>query len=111
MNSAAIPLHHIRWFEEIGIKDVALVGGKNASLGELYRKLAPQGINVPNGFAITADAYWELVRSANLFERIKELLSGLDAHDTTELGRRDSQQCDSGKRIRRDLRWFFHRLQ
>ena len=90
MSSAAVPLRYIRWFEEIGIDDIPLVGGKNASLGELYRKLAPQGIKVPNGFAIAADAYWDFVRSANLFRHIEELLSGLDAHDTTELGRRGS---------------------
>jgi pyruvate,water dikinase len=46
----------IRWFAELGIEDVALVGGKNASLGEMYRELTPQGIRVPNGFAVTAAA-------------------------------------------------------
>jgi len=46
----------IRWFEEIGIGDIPLVGGKNASLGEMYSELASQGVKVPNGFAITADA-------------------------------------------------------
>ena len=51
----------IRWFEEIGIEDIPLVGGKNASLGEMYRELAPQGVQVPNGFAITADAYREFL--------------------------------------------------
>ena len=85
MQSAAITAHYIKWFEEIGIQDVPLVGGKNASLGELYRKLAPRGIHVPNGFAITADAYWELLRQRNLFERIKKLLSRLDARDAASL--------------------------
>ncbi len=47
----------IRWFDQIGIGDVAVVGGKNASLGEMYRELTPRGIRVPNGFATTADAY------------------------------------------------------
>ena len=45
----------VRWFEEIGIDDVPLVGGKNASLGEMYRELSAAGVRVPNGFAITAD--------------------------------------------------------
>ena len=54
---------YIRWFEEIGIGDVSLVGGKNASLGELYRELASKGIKVPNGFAITAQAYWDLLQT------------------------------------------------
>ena len=44
----------IRRFEELGLQDVALVGGKNASLGELYRELAPKGVRVPDGFAVTS---------------------------------------------------------
>jgi pyruvate, water dikinase len=116
MHSSAITSHYIRWFEEIGIKDVSLVGGKNASLGELYRKLAPQGIKVPNGFAITADAYWELLRSANLFKRIKELLSGLDAQDTIELGRRGSAirheftGASLPEELRREILAAYHEL-
>jgi phosphoenolpyruvate synthase/pyruvate phosphate dikinase len=47
----------IRWFEDIGIDDVPDVGGKNASLGEMYRELTPEGIRVPDGFAVTATAY------------------------------------------------------
>jgi pyruvate, water dikinase len=46
----------IRKFEEIGIDDVPLVGGKNASLGEMYRNLAAEGVRVTNGFAVTAEA-------------------------------------------------------
>ena len=85
MNSTRGTLHYIRWFEELGMKDVALVGGKNASLGELYRKFVPKGINVPNGFAITADAYWDLLHRNHSFQRIKEILSGLDHRDTEAL--------------------------
>ena len=48
---------YIRWFKEIGIDNVPLVGGKNASLGEMYQNLTADGVRVPNGFAITADAY------------------------------------------------------
>lgn len=62
----------IRWFREIGIADVALVGGKNASLGEMYRELTPAGIRVPNGFAIAADAYRHFLRAGGLGERIRE---------------------------------------
>jgi pyruvate,water dikinase len=47
----------IRWFDEISIADVPLVGGKNASLGELYRELGKAGVRVPNGFAVTAEGY------------------------------------------------------
>ena len=49
--------NYIRWFNELTIDDIPLVGGKNASLGEMYRELVPQGINIPNGFAVTAEAY------------------------------------------------------
>jgi pyruvate,water dikinase len=87
---------YIRWFEEIGIDDVALVGGKNASLGELYRELAPKGINVPNGFAISADAYWGLLRRNELDQRIKEILAGLDTQNSDNLRQR-------GNAIRREL--------
>ena len=56
--TAAVPsgrvVRYIRWFNEIGIDDVPLVGGKNASLGEMYRELATTGVKVPNGFAVTA---------------------------------------------------------
>ena len=47
----------IRWFAELGVGDVPLVGGKNASLGEMFRELGAQGVRVPNGFAVTAEAY------------------------------------------------------
>ena len=48
---------YIRWFAELGLDDIPLVGGKNASLGEMYCALSATGVNVPPGFAITADAY------------------------------------------------------
>jgi len=79
---------YIRWFDEIGIDDVPLVGGKNASLGELYRELAPQGINIPNGFAITAEAYWTLLSSTTLEHDLRNLLTGLDTADMENLRRR-----------------------
>ena len=96
MNSTPIRLSYIRWFQEIGIEDVPLVGGKNASLGELYQELVPKGINVPNGFAITADAYWHLLGRTRLDQRIKEILSGLDTQDAANLQQR-------GNAIRREL--------
>jgi pyruvate,water dikinase len=93
---AASASRYIRWFNEIGINDVSLVGGKNASLGELYRELAPKGIKVPNGFAITAEAYWDLLRRTGLGRRIEEILSGLDTQDAANLQQR-------GSAIRREL--------
>jgi len=58
------PTNYIRWFEELDIDDIPLVGGKNASLGEMYRELTPQGVKIPNGFAITAQAYRDMLNRA-----------------------------------------------
>ena len=58
----------ILWFKDIDMGDVPLVGGKNASLGEMYRGLTPEGIKIPNGFAVTAKAYWHFVRSAGILD-------------------------------------------
>jgi pyruvate, water dikinase len=78
----------IRWFRDTGMQDVPLVGGKNASLGELCRELVPKGVRVPDGFAITADGYRFFVRSAGLAPVIEGALAGLDARDVEDLRRR-----------------------
>ena len=65
---------HIRWFNEIGLGDVAEVGGKTASLGELYSVLSRQGIRVPHGFAITAAAYREALDAAGTWNELRRLL-------------------------------------
>jgi pyruvate, water dikinase len=70
--------HYIRWFEELRIEDVPLVGGKNASLGEMYRELTTQGVRVPNGFAITAQAFRDLLTQAGAWNELHGLLDGLD---------------------------------
>ena len=82
---------YIRWFDEIGIDDIPTVGGKNASLGEMCRELKGKGVKVPNGFAITAEAYRYVLREASLDEKIKEILSDLDTHDLENLRQRASQ--------------------
>ena len=69
----------IRWFSEVGIGDVALVDGKSASLGEMYRELTPQGIRVPNGFAITAEADDCKVRRRHGSERSTHVEESLGA--------------------------------
>jgi pyruvate, water dikinase len=69
---------YTRWFKDIRLKDVPLVGGKTASLGELYTALTGKGIKVPNGFAITAQAYREALTEAGLWETLHHLLDGLD---------------------------------
>jgi pyruvate, water dikinase len=82
------PQRFIRFFEEIGIEDVPLVGGKNASLGEMYRELTPKGILIPNGFAITAEAYRQTLEQAGAWQLLRETLSGLRIDDVTDLARR-----------------------
>jgi len=82
---------YIRWFEDLGIEDVPLVGGKNASLGEMYRELTRQGIRVPNGFAITERGYRHMLDEAGAWPRLHEALDGLDVDDVDDLARRAQQ--------------------
>lgn len=89
--SAQKPL--ILWFDQISKDDIPLVGGKNASLGEMYSKLTEKGIKVPYGFAVTAEAYRYFIKENHLDDKIKEILKGLDTHDVLDLQKR-------GKKIR-----------
>jgi len=86
----------VLWFDEISNDDVALVGGKNASLGEMYTTLASQGIRVPNGFVVTAFAYREFIRETGLMDFIKKSLDGLDTKNIKDLQSR-------GKKIREKI--------
>jgi len=79
---------HIRWFEEIKIEDIPVVGGKNASLGEMYRELTSQGVKIPNGFAVTAEAYWYVLESAGILDELKDAMSGLDKTNLADLMKR-----------------------
>jgi len=76
---------YIRRFNELGIVDVPMVGGKNASLGEMYRALSGQGVKVPNGFATTAQAYRDYLTHNNLEARISDALGQLDVSDVDAL--------------------------
>lgn len=78
----------IRWFSELGVADVPLVGGKNASLGEMFRELSAQGVRVPNGFAVTAEAYRDVLDRADAWPRLRAALDGLNVHDVDDLARR-----------------------
>jgi pyruvate,water dikinase len=82
------------WFDEIGLKDLPKVGGKNASLGEMIRHLTAMGIRVPEGFAITTKAFNEFVDAAGLEDRIQAALVGLDPDNQIDLAQK-------GKQIRR----------
>ncbi len=75
----------ILWFDQLGIEDVPVVGGKNASLGEMYRLLTPKGVRIPNGFALSAYAYRYFLEKTGLKERIRHELKGLDTHNIKQL--------------------------
>ena len=85
---------YVLWFDELGIEDVPLVGGKNASLGEMIQKLTPKGIAVPNGFAITAKAYQYVLKEAGIEARIREILADLDTHNMANLRERGQKVRD-----------------
>ena len=78
----------VRWFEDIGLGDVAVVGGKTASLGELYNKLVPKGVKVPNGFALTAEAYRHALTRAGAWRQLASLMKGAGECGLAELSRR-----------------------
>ncbi len=77
----------IRWFEEVGLEDLPLVGGKNASLGEMIRTLKGLGVQVPEGFAVTAEAYRYFLQANGLLEPIAQELKALDLEDPKALSR------------------------
>lgn len=69
---------HIKKFDSIGIQDIPAVGGKNASLGEMYNQLTQKGVRIPNGFATTSKAFWQFLDQNNIRETLKNILAGLD---------------------------------
>ncbi|MBD2311272.1 phosphoenolpyruvate synthase [Desertifilum sp. FACHB-1129] len=81
----------VLWFEQVGIDDVPLVGGKNASLGEMIRQLTPKGVNVPTGFATTAYAFRYFMEKAGLEARLRRLLEDLDVENVNNLRDRGRQ--------------------
>jgi pyruvate,water dikinase len=87
----------ILWFDQLGIEDVPLVGGKNASLGEMYRNLTPKGVKIPNGFAVTAQAYRYLLDKTGAKDKIKDILKDLDISNMDNL-------ADHGHRVRELIR-------
>jgi len=82
---------YIQWFKELGMDDVPVVGGKNASLGEMIANLSTVGIRVPDGFATTADAFREHIQVSGLDKRINALLDDLDTDDMQALASTGSQ--------------------
>lgn len=107
---------YIRWFKNLTIKDIPSVGGKNASLGEMYSKLTKKGIKVPNGFALTAGAYWDFLKSNELDKKIKIILTDLDARNVRALaiaGKRVRElilKADFSKEIREQVKKAYQQL-
>jgi pyruvate,water dikinase len=92
---------HIAWFRDIRLKDLPRVGGKNASLGELYGELGAAGVRVPNGFAVTGEAYAALLDETGLRPRLAALLRGVTGEDVTAL----AQAAAEARRLVLDARW------
>ncbi|KGF73672.1 phosphoenolpyruvate synthase [Neosynechococcus sphagnicola sy1] len=81
----------VLWFDQVGLADIPLVGGKNASLGEMIQQLLPQGVNVPNGFATTAFAYRYFIAQAGLEPQLRQIFAHLDVEDMQNLRQRGQQ--------------------
>ncbi|MDA8290068.1 MAG: phosphoenolpyruvate synthase [Actinomycetota bacterium] len=98
-------MKYVLTFDEFGIGDVAVVGGKNASLGEMYRSLAAEGVRVPNGFATTADAYRYMLDAAGVWEELSETLAEVDPNDVRSLARggRRARELVYGAGLPKDL--------
>jgi pyruvate,water dikinase len=111
------PFTYIRFFQDICLEDIPLVGGKNASLGEMYRALTPQGVLVPNGFVVTADAYRYVLESAGAWGKLHAALDGLDPNNVQDLARRGKQARDIvygvglPADLRQELRTAYQQLQ
>lgn len=82
---------YVVWLQDVGLRDVIRVGGKNASLGEMIHELSGEGIRVPPGFAVTAEAYRYFLRVNQLDQRIRDLLKDLDVNNVENLQQRGAQ--------------------
>lgn len=89
-------MQYVRTFNSLGINDIGIVGGKNASLGEMISELSTLGLRVPDGFATTADAYWHFLDHNGLRDPVSKLLAKLDTRNVVQL-------AETGKQIRN---WF-----
>ncbi|RZD19829.1 phosphoenolpyruvate synthase [Pseudoalteromonas sp. MEBiC 03485] len=78
---------YVLWYQELGMQDVPRVGGKNASLGEMISNLANAGVQVPGGFATTADAFNEFLEQSGLNSKIHDILDTLDVDDVNTLAK------------------------
>ncbi|MBD3304208.1 phosphoenolpyruvate synthase [Candidatus Woesearchaeota archaeon] len=106
----------ILWFDEVNMKDVGLVGGKNASLGEMYQELTKKKINIPYGFAVTAYAYRYLLEKAGVEDEIEQALKGLNIKDIRNLSTRGKKvrdiirKCDFPPELHKAITEAYHKL-
>ena len=104
------------WFDEIGLKDLAKVGGKNASLGEMITHLSKLGINVPEGFAITTKAFRQFVNNAGLEQKTKDALKGIDVEDPASVAERGPMvrrlflEAEFPESLRREIEYGYWEL-
>ncbi|HOI18722.1 MAG TPA: phosphoenolpyruvate synthase [Candidatus Woesearchaeota archaeon] len=81
----------ILWFDQISIEDIKYVGGKNASLGEMYTNLTKKGVNIPNGFALTAKAYFDFIEQTGIKDRINQIVQSIDVTNMEDLSKKGHQ--------------------
>ena len=104
------------WFDQIGLKDIDRVGGKNASLGEMLRHLTSNGIRVPEGYAITTKAFREFVAAANLEDKVKIILEGMDPDNPSDVGPRGKSvrkaflETEFSEELRREIEYGYWEL-
>ncbi len=109
-------MSNIIWFKNLSFKDNAEVGGKNASLGEMYQRLTRVGVRIPNGFAITTDAYREFLKSNNLDQRINEILADLKIDHLADLEKKSQQirhlilNATFSENLKKDILAAYHKL-
>ncbi len=107
---------HVLWFDKIGLKDIAKVGGKNASLGEMIGNLTSRGIKVPEGFAITTAAFREFVHSANLEHIVREQLKGVEPDNPADVAERGAKirkaflEAEFPETLKREIAYEYWKL-
>ncbi len=106
----------ILWFKDINIKDISIVGGKNASLGEMYNKLRKKGIKIPNGFTVTAKAYDYFIEESKLDNKIRKILKNLDTNKINNLSSKGHQirqailQADLPNSLKKEIIFAYKKL-